>query len=218
MKPKFGAVLFDLDDTLFDRRQSAVLALHDWATHNFDKKMNLTQVVQEWKKAWEAAGPDQLRCIAAFAGQDLDDETAAVLLRDYRHRYLHNSVWFHDAGPGVAAARGGGRSVGIFTAGARSSQERKVAQLLAAADLPLFAKEMSRSPKADQESIAEICFRFAVEPSEILHIDDNPDELAASAVLGMKTALIRRNTALAPPANYKGIVVATLTSPELFEW
>ncbi|GAB2633217.1 HAD family hydrolase [Kribbella swartbergensis] len=134
------AVIFDLDDTLFDHTTSATNAIHSWVPelggtlsdelvaqwfviekHRFDRWLNGDTTHQGQRR-------ERLRDFLPLIDQPVPDTDAELdeiyggFLRHYRDHW----VAFADAEPALNVARSNGWRIGVLTNGSSAQQNAKL--------------------------------------------------------------------------------------------
>jgi putative hydrolase of the HAD superfamily len=188
-----AAVLFDLDETLFDRTNSLIKFLEDQHLR-FRDRLGVTGF-EAWRDKFVALDkrghvpksvvyPDIL---ASFGG---DATVAGELLADYRDRCWKYARAFPGVVETLALIRLRGLAIGIVTNGATESQARTIESLgLSKLVDVVLISESEGVRKPEMAIFARAAKRLNVQISRCLFIGDNPvaDILGAHAA-GMKTA------------------------------
>ena len=182
------AVIFDLDDTLFDHTTSATRAIHTWVPqlggtptdelvaqwfvierHNFDQwlKGDLTHQGQRRGRLREFL---PLIDHPVPTTDDELDEVFAGFLEAYRQSWAA----FPDARPALEVARSNGWRIGVLTNGSTTQQNAKLAEIGLAelVDVVSTSESLGFSKPAPQ-AYHLTCEALGVEPAETLMIGDN---------------------------------------------
>jgi putative hydrolase of the HAD superfamily len=182
------AVIFDLDDTLFDHTTSATRAIHAWVPRlggtptdelvaqwfvierrNFDQWLAGTLTHQGQRRG-------RLRDFLPLighpvpAGDDELDEIFAGFLDCYRQSWAA----FPDARPALEVARSNGWRIGVLTNGSTPQQNAKLAEigLAGLVDVVSTSESLGFSKPAPQ-AYHLTCEALGVDPAETLMIGDN---------------------------------------------
>ncbi|WP_261620831.1 HAD family hydrolase [Pseudarthrobacter equi] len=182
------AVLFDLDDTLFDHLASAKAGLQaftrhlglapsndlagDWFTierANYDRFLAKELTFQEQRR-------ERLRQFlplagyAAPAGEEDLNELFAVYLECYERSWQA----FPDAGPCLQALRDGGVLTAVISNGNHAQQQAKLRSIgLESALDAIFTSESIGHPKPMPEAFLKPCEALSVLPVHALYVGDN---------------------------------------------
>lgn len=182
------AIIFDLDNTLFDHSGCAELALRSWVIG-----LGLTpteEVVARWFAieddcfgrflSGELTHQGQRRCrLRAFlpvlerpvpeADAELDE-----IFEGYLTEYRNNWVAYPDARPALEVARSNGWRIGVLTNGNERQQNAKLA-IIGLADLidVVCTSEALGVSKPDPLTYHRTCEALGVDPADTLMIGDN---------------------------------------------
>jgi putative hydrolase of the HAD superfamily len=192
------AVVFDLDNTLFDHTGSATLGLRGWVT-----ELGVTptdELVAEWFVIEDRVYPRWLSGELTHQGQRrarlheflpligrpvppteaAQDEFFEGYLRHYRDRWIA----YPDARPALEVARGNGWRIGVLTNGSTVQQNAKL-EAIGLAELVdvVCTSESLGVSKPDPLAYQRVCEALGCEPADVLMIGDNLelDVLAAQA-------------------------------------
>ncbi|MGW7679515.1 HAD family hydrolase [Kribbella sp. NPDC054772] len=192
------AIVFDLDNTLFDHSGAAELGLRSWLT---DLGVLPTEaLVAEWFVieedcfgrflAGELTHQGQRRCrLQAFLpllGREVPETDAELdeIFEGYLKNYLNNWIAYPDARPALEVAKGNGWRIGILTNGSTRQQNLKL-QAIGLADLvdAVCCSEELGASKPDPSVYLRTCEALGAQPAETLMIGDNLelDVIAAQA-------------------------------------
>ncbi|MFC9773413.1 MULTISPECIES: HAD family hydrolase [unclassified Pseudarthrobacter] len=182
------AVLFDLDDTLFDHLASAKAGLHAFTRHlglaasddlaqawftveraSYDRFLAKELTFQEQRR-------ERLRHFlplaghAVPAGEEALDELFAVYL-EYYERFWQA---FPDAGPCLQMLRDGGVLTAVVSNGNHGQQLGKIRNVgLEPALDAIFTSESIGHPKPMPEAFLKPCRALGVSPAQALYVGDN---------------------------------------------
>jgi putative hydrolase of the HAD superfamily len=200
------AVLFDLDDTLFDHRGAAERGLRAWLAG-----LGLDDALEDHTERWFAleayhyeryqrgeithTAQRRARVRAFLPGWDLADDAIAD---DTFAGYLacYRAAWsaFADAAVALEAALAAGLPVGILTNGDQAIQEEKVRRTgLAPFGVPVFASSSLPAAKPSPVAFAAACERLGVDPTTCLMVGDSLlHDVRGAAAAGMGGVLVDR--------------------------
>jgi putative hydrolase of the HAD superfamily len=200
----FDAVLFDLDDTLFDHTGSATAAVHGWVT-----ELGLTpsqDLIARWFAiervhfdAWlagEVSHSEQrrrrLREFLPLLGLVPPDEDAGLDASFATFLGFYQRSWraFDDARPALELARSNELRIGVLTNGSTRQQNAKLAGI-GLADLVEVVRtaEDLGVGKPAAEAFRITCSALGADPARTLMVGDNPDVDVAAARLAGLSAL-----------------------------
>ena len=184
------AVIFDLDDTLFDHTLSATRGIEGWLVGL--GYVPTAELVAAWFEieerkfnAWLAGelthqGQRRARLIEflPLIGEPVpatDGELDAAYAQFLQH-YQDNWVAFPDARPALEVARGNGWRIGVLTNGSTTQQNAKLAAI-GLADLidVVCTSELLGVSKPNPESYLRTCEALGTHPADTLMIGDNLD-------------------------------------------
>jgi putative hydrolase of the HAD superfamily len=182
------AVIFDLDDTLFDHTTSATTAVRDWVsglgfTPTDDLIAQWFEIERRCFDAWldgtvshEGQRRQRLREFLPLIGHpvpagDLElDNAYEVFLTRYRRHWAA----FPDARPALEIARSNGWRIGVLTNGSTLQQNSKLAAIGLAGLMDVVSTSQSLGfSKPAAEAYHLTCEALGVEPAETLMIGDN---------------------------------------------
>jgi len=182
------AVVFDLDNTLFDHTASATAAIRSWVPelggtasdalvaqwfviedHNFNQW--LTGVVTH-----QGQRRGRLRDFLPLLGHpvpELDEELDQLFTGFLRH-YEASWAAFPDARPALEVARSNGLGVGVLTNGSTTQQNAKLAaiELADLVDVVCTSESLGVS-KPDPQAYLQTCSALGAEPADTVMIGDN---------------------------------------------
>ncbi|HHT9119695.1 MAG TPA: HAD family hydrolase [Candidatus Hypogeohydataceae bacterium YC41] len=193
---KIKAVIFDLDDTLYDcsgtlsrnrRRELArVVAKYKGCTE--EEAVEFLQKDEEVRKYGRYEGmAHRLGLPPAFL-----DEIQVVLQKSPD---LNQIKLFSDVYPTLKALRGKGLKVFLVTSGNCDEQEAKMSQLGLSASGGLMEEVMivkrDGEGKAKRRCFQQLLEKYGLAPEEVLCVGDRiEDELAAATALGIPTVML----------------------------
>lgn len=182
------AVVFDLDNTLFDHSGSAERALRAWVAEL--GVLPTDALVDEWFAIEDRVYPAWLAGELTHQGQrrermrqflpllDLDVPGTDAGLDDvfggYLRRYQSSWVAYPDARPALEVARSNGWRIGVLTNGSTLQQNAKL-DAIGLADLidVVCTSESLGVSKPDPLAYQRVCAALDVEPADTLMIGDN---------------------------------------------
>jgi putative hydrolase of the HAD superfamily len=216
------AVLFDLDDTLFDHRGAADAGVVAWA-----RALGLDEPAATLIERWNdlerthfgnfAAGREtfeQMRRHRArgLAGQHLTDAQADAAFESFYAHYRDQWALFGDALPALERCRAAGYAIGILTNGDGAHQRRKVTDLGLdeRMDAIIISGEFGEAKPAPA-IFHHACAALGAAPEQTLMVGDNlPGDVEGARAAGLQGAWLDRHNrhpeaistldALEPPA------------------
>lgn len=182
------AVLFDLDDTLFDHLTSARSGLHAFLRHlglppsddlsaawfnieraSYDRFLAKELTFQEQRR-------ERLRHFLPLAGHTVPagDEALDELFAVYLECYERSWQAFPDASPCLQALRDGGVLTAVISNGNHAQQQAKLRNIgLESALDAIFTSESIGHPKPMPEAFLKPCQALGVLPTHALYVGDN---------------------------------------------
>ncbi|MEV6285457.1 HAD family hydrolase [Kribbella sp. NPDC051770] len=182
------AVIFDLDDTLFDHTTSAGTALRRWVadlgiewSDEFSMRwFEIEQVCYDRFVTGQLTHQGQRRArLHAFLpvlGRPMPGEDAELdeIFEGYLKHYRGSWAAFPDALPALEVARGNGWRVGVLTNGSTIQQNLKLEKIGLAPYVEVVATtETLGFGKPVPEAYLTTCRLLDVEPADALMIGDN---------------------------------------------
>jgi putative hydrolase of the HAD superfamily len=184
------AVIFDLDDTLFDHTTSATNAIHSWVPelggtpsdelvaqwfviekHRFDRWLNGDTTRQGQRR-------ERLQDFLPLIDHPVPDTDAGLdeIFAGFLRHYQEHWVAFDDAEPALKVARSNGWRIGVLTNGSRTQQNAKLETIGLAdlVDVVCTSEELGVS-KPDPAAYLKTCQALGAEPADTLMIGDNYD-------------------------------------------
>lgn len=192
------AIIFDLDNTLFDHTGCAVAGLRSWVT-----ELGITptdELIAEWfvieedqfnrflagELTHQGQRRGRLRAFLPVRGLPVPVTDAELdeVFTGYLTQYTNNWIAYPDARPALEVARSNGWRIGVLTNGSTRQQNAKLAAI-GLADLidVVCTSEALGVSKPDPLAYQRVCEALGVEPGETLMIGDNLelDVIAARA-------------------------------------
>lgn len=200
------AIVFDLDGTLLDRRQSFERFVRDqWERFGsilkaIDREQYVQSLIERDRDGYAPRHELFTGMLAQFA---LPGTLAATLLKDYRAGFPSACVLFPDASPTLCALRAAGRKLGLITNGSVRMQSAKLACLALS---PLFdsilISDAEGVSKPQREIFDRALERLNVSPAHAVFVGDHPEvDVAGARAAGIR-AIWRRDP------NVSGVVEA----------
>ncbi|WP_410785927.1 HAD family hydrolase [Kribbella sp. C-35] len=182
------AVVFDLDNTLFDHTGCAVAGLRGWVTGLGIAPTE--ELIAEWfvieedqfgrflagELTHQGQRRGRLRAFLPVLGLPVPATDAELdeVFEGYLTQYVNNWIAYPDARPALEVARGNGWRIGVLTNGSTKQQNAKL-QAIGLADLidVVCTSEALGVSKPDPLAYQRVCEALGVEPGETLMIGDN---------------------------------------------
>jgi putative hydrolase of the HAD superfamily len=182
------AVVFDLDNTLFDHTTSATNAVLGWVPelggtpsdelvaqwfviedHNFGQFLAGEVTFQEQRRG-------RLRDFLPLVGHSVPaaDKELDQIFTGFLDRYRASWAAFPDARPALEVARSNGWRVGVLTNGSTTQQNAKLVAI-GLADLidVVCTSESLGAAKPDREAYLQTCHALGAEPADTMMIGDD---------------------------------------------
>jgi putative hydrolase of the HAD superfamily len=192
------AVVFDLDNTLFDHSGCAVAGLRSWVTGL--GIVPTDELVAEWfvieedqfgrflsgELTHQGQRRGRLRAFLPVLGLPVPTTDAELdeVFAGYRTQYTNNWIAYPDARPALEVARSNGWRIGVLTNGSTRQQNAKL-RTIGLADLidVVCTSEDLGVSKPAPEAYLRTCAALGTDPADTLMIGDNLelDVLAARA-------------------------------------
>jgi len=206
---RIQAVLFDLDNTLFDHYTSARAGLNGFLRHlNQEPSRELERSWFEIEQLnyvrflakeipFQEQRRERLRQFLPLVGTvppgtDTQlDEMFAAYLRNYEQAW----VAFQDSAPTLQALTALNLRAAVVTNGNQDQQASKIRRIGLEPFLDeVFSSEMTGHPKPDPEAFLVPCRRMGVSPAEALYIGDNyVVDVAGAQGAGLQSRHLDRN-------------------------
>ncbi|QIX28162.1 HAD family hydrolase [Nocardioides sp. JQ2195] len=198
------AVLFDLDDTLFDHTTAARSAVVRWALErgvSGEEEALSTRWrtvsdrhyrrYQARELTYEEQGRERVR---EFLAQHVDDAEADEAFNAYRTHYRTDWRAFADARPAIERLHEDGVVVGVLTNGAREQQALKIERVgLADLRMPLFASSDFPAGKPDPRPFLVACGTLGLPPEQVTMVGDSvPIDVEGALAAGLAAVLLDR--------------------------
>lgn len=202
------AVVFDLDDTLFDHTGSATAGLRDWLTELGHAPTD--DLVSQWFRieqvhfdSWLAGKTThqgqrraRLREYLPLLGRTAppDDDAADAAYEVYLKWYRRSWRAYDDARPALEVAQGNGLRIGVLTNGSTRQQNAKLERigLSGFVDVVCTSESLGVSKPAAQ-AYHRTCAALGADPGETLMIGDNLDlDVVAARAAGLNAVHLDR--------------------------
>ncbi|NUR94053.1 MAG: HAD family hydrolase [Kribbellaceae bacterium] len=182
------AVVFDLDNTLFDHTGSAERAVRGWVAEL--GVLPTDELVAQWfviedlvYPAWLAGElthqgqrRERMRQFLPLLGHEVPATDAGLdeVFGGYLRLYQDNWVAFPDARPALEVARSNGWRIGVLTNGSTKQQNAKLEAIGLAAYVDVVCTSESLGvSKPDPHAYQCVCEQLGVEPADALMVGDN---------------------------------------------
>ena len=202
------AVIFDLDDTLFDHGGSVRTALTTWLPQV--PAADLPQLTRAWfdlehvhYESWRAGhisfDEQRRRRIRDFwlhLGRQLaPHDDLDSLFASYLTHYEHAWQAFDDARPALVELNGLGFLTAVLTNGSTAQQNAKVDRIgLRARLCAVITSEELGVAKPDPRCYLSACEQLGVEPSQALHVGDRDDlDVLSARAAGLQAVHLDRS-------------------------
>jgi putative hydrolase of the HAD superfamily len=187
------AVIFDLDDTLFDHRGAAATAVTGWLTAlGVQPSAKLEELwfaaenrhVAAWNRgevSFEEQRRRRLRELLAVIevgsiGRDGGDAELDALFADWAALYRGSWRSFDDSLHGLETVRNAGLKVAVLTNGAEIQQHQKLATVGLTGQVgPMFCCDALGFAKPDPRSYRAVADALGVPYERVLHVGDRHD-------------------------------------------
>lgn len=195
------AVIFDLDNTLFDHTASATYAIRTWIPELGGTPSD--ELVAQWFVIEDRIYPQwlagalthqgqrraRLRDFLPLLGHPVPPTDAELdqLFTGYLRHYRGSWTAFPDARPALEVARGNGWRIGVLTNGSTTQQNAKLAAIGLAelVDVVCTSESLGVSKPAP-EAYLKTCEALGTEPADTLMIGDNLElDVVAARAAGL---------------------------------
>ena len=182
------AVVFDLDNTLFDHTGSAERAVRGWvaglgvvATDELVARWFVIEdlVYPAWlagEMTHQGQRRERMRQFLPLLGREVPGTDAGLdeVFEGYLRLYRDNWVAYPDARPALEVARSNGWRIGVLTNGSTVQQNAKL-EAIGLADLidVVCTSESLGVSKPDPLAYQRVCEALGVEPGDALMVGDN---------------------------------------------
>ena len=191
------AVIFDLDDTLLDRRGSFDAFVRDqWtrfvpSVQAIDQEQYVQTLAEQDRDGY---GPRKGLFASLTTRFGLSADVADSLLTDYRAKFPSACRLFPDAVPTLSSMRASGLKLGLITNGSLRMQRRKLECVgLGASFDTVLISDAEGISKPDVRIFLRALERLEVKPAAAAFVGDHPEvDIAGARAAGMHT-IWRRN-------------------------
>jgi putative hydrolase of the HAD superfamily len=209
------AVIFDLDNTLFDHTGCATKAIHSWVSELGGTPSD--ELIAQWFVIEERNFDAWLKGEVSHQGQrrgrlvdflplighpvPATDAELDELFTGFLRLYEENWIAFPDARPALEVARSNGWRIGVLTNGSTTQQNAKLAAI-GLADLVdvVCTSESLGVSKPAPEAYLRTCAALGVDPAETLMIGDNLElDVHAPQAAGLTARHLNRPTGTTLP-------------------
>lgn len=189
---RIKAIIFDLDDTLYDCSGTLVLKSKKLAAKIISKaiKCSETEALKLQLELEERLGPkaDISREIANL--YNLPEEFCREISNTINTLEIEDTILFPDAIDAINKLKGTGYKLFLVTLGKKEWQERKIKVL----GLENVFDEIiiTDNPLGKEKCFKEILIKYDLKPEQVLCVGDKiKDEIEVGKRLGMSTALMK---------------------------
>jgi putative hydrolase of the HAD superfamily len=205
--PTISAVIFDLDDTLFDHRGAADIAVLEWLraleAATSDELVALwvdaeNRHVAAWNRGEVAFDEQRRRRVREMLDHvglpDREDALVDALYANYLSHYERNWRSFDDAETGLAAVADAGLPFAVLTNGADHQQRQKLTATGLDRLIPrMHCCDLVGFAKPDPRSYRAVCDWLGLSYGEVLHIGDRHDlDVAGAREAGLQALHLDR--------------------------
>ncbi|MGI8712541.1 MAG: HAD family hydrolase [Solirubrobacteraceae bacterium] len=203
-----AAVIFDLDETLFDHRGAALAGVRAWLAElgeaASDELTGLWFSLEErYVRAWHRGElsfaeqrRERIREMLATVGRDgADDAALDASFARYLLRYEAGWRRFDDVDDALADVAAAGLRVAVLTNGAERQQNQKLSAVdLAGRVGPVFCCDALGFAKPDARAYELVCERLDMSPARVLHVGDRHDlDVVAARDAGLSAVHLDRD-------------------------
>jgi putative hydrolase of the HAD superfamily len=190
MRSDIQAVMFDLDGTLLDRRQSFERFVRDqWTRFSGNLgAVHSDQYVHALIELDRDGYAPRRELFTGLIGQfALPSDLANTLLVDYRAGFPSACLLFPDVVPTLAALRASGLKLGLITNGSVRMQSRKLECLALSSTFDaILISEAEGMSKPDPQIFNRALDRLHADPARSIFVGDHPEvDLAGARTVGM---------------------------------
>ncbi len=197
MRADIQAVVFDLDETLLDRRRSFERFARDqWERlAHFLQAVSQEQYVQTLiERDRDGYGPRKELFTGTIGQFKLSSGLAETLLNDYRTGFPSACLLFPDAAQTLSCLRASGLKLGLITNGSVRMQTSKL-ECLALSPMfdTILISDAEGISKPDRQIFRRALERLHVNPAQAVFVGDHPEvDVAGARSAGMQ-AIWRRD-------------------------
>jgi putative hydrolase of the HAD superfamily len=210
MQADIQAVVFDLDGTLLDRRQSFERFVRDqWerfapCLQAADREEYVQTLIRLDRDGYAPRKSLYTDAISRFR---LPSGVAETLLKDYRDGFPNSCLLFPDATQTLSCLRTSGLKLGLITNGSISMQSRKL-QCLALSPLfdTILISDAEGISKPDRQIFHRALARLDTQPTQAVFVGDHPEvDVAGAQAAGMR-AVWRRAPSVSRLVEADGVI------------
>ena len=186
------AIIFDLDDTLYDCSGTLVLKSKELAAKTISKAIKCSEA-EALKLQLELEGrlgpkADIAREIAS--SYNLPEEFCAEVSKAINDLNVEGTVLFPDTMNSINELKRLGYKLFLVTFGTREMQKKKIKVL--GLEKAFDEIVITESPRGKEKCFKEILVKYDLEPKQVLCVGDKiKDEIEVGKRLGMSTALMK---------------------------
>ncbi len=186
------AIIFDLDDTLYDCSGTLVLKSKELAAKTISKSIKCSEA-EALKLQLELEGrlgpkADIAREIAS--SYNLPEEFCAEVSKAINDLNVEGTVLFPDTMNSINELKRLGYKLFLVTFGTREMQKKKIKVL--GLEKAFDEIVITESPRGKEKCFKEILVKYDLEPKQVLCVGDKiKDEIEVGKRLGMSTALMK---------------------------
>lgn len=209
MRMDIQAVVFDLDGTLLDRRQSFDSFVRgQWQRFGTLQTAGQDQYVEALVELdCDGYAPRRSLFTGALQRLSLPADMAEALLKDYREGFPNACVLFADAAQTLSRLRASGFKLGLITNGSLRMQSRKLECLsLRPCFDAILISDAEGISKPDPRIFHRAVERLGTDPAHAVFVGDHPDiDVAGARTAGLR-AVWRRDPRVSSPVEADGVI------------
>ncbi len=192
MQNQIKAIIFDLDDTLYDCSGTLVLKSKKCAAKIISIAINCSEeeALKLQLELENRLGPETNISREIANLYDLPDKFCEEISRSINTLDIENAILFPDTMDSIKALKKMDYKLFLVTFGNRKTQKEKIRVL----GLEEIFNEIiiTDNPAGKEECFKKILTRYHLEPEQVLCVGDKiKDEIAVGRKLGMSTALMK---------------------------